>query len=217
MRAAVTPAMDMSPRPGGTSPLSMDAVTTPPGEGLEDAVERDREGEQIAAVNAAVVELVREVAEQPRPVLALGSRWYRYFHSSLDELDGAPARSGRSGLLPCPLPAGRRTPLRQSTSRLDGDRPAAPPARRRGQPPGLPGGVDRWRRTCLTDTGWRSARPRRQLAPSCDAPRRGPTRRAASSAHARDGPDGCPRRRHPDASRRNREALCMRCVGWGSC
>lgn len=59
-----------------------------PGEGLEDAVERDREGQQIAAIDAAVLELACEVAEQPRPVLASGSRRGGYLHASLDDLDG---------------------------------------------------------------------------------------------------------------------------------
>src|SRR4051812_29395455 len=122
MWAAVTPPPDMSPRPVGTSPLPLGGGTAAPVEGLDDAVERDREGEQIAAVDAAVVELACEVAEQPRPVLAPGSHRHRYLDSSLNDLNSGPAGGGRPGLLPGPLPAGRRTPLRKSTRRLDGDR-----------------------------------------------------------------------------------------------
>ena len=91
IRAVVTPALDVSPQAGATSPLPMGGVTTAPGEGIKDAVERDREGEQVAAVDAAVVELAREVTEQPRPVLASGSRRDRYLDMSLDDLDGRPA------------------------------------------------------------------------------------------------------------------------------
>src|SRR4051812_2995365 len=107
-----------------------------PREGIEDAVERTGEGQQIAVVDAAVVELSCEGAEQPRPVLAPGSRRYRYLHLSLDDLDGGPTRGGYPGLLPRPLPASRRAPFGKSTRRLDGDRPVAPPARRHRQPPG---------------------------------------------------------------------------------
>jgi hypothetical protein len=63
MRTPVTPALDLSPPAGGTSPLPMGVVTTPTGEGLENAVESDGEGVQIAAVDAAVVELACEVAK----------------------------------------------------------------------------------------------------------------------------------------------------------
>ena len=66
----------------------MGDVTTAPGEGLQDVVERDREGEQIAAVDAAVVELACEVAEQPRPVLAPGSHRDRHLHAPLNDLHG---------------------------------------------------------------------------------------------------------------------------------
>jgi hypothetical protein len=72
-----------------------------------DGVERDGEGGQVAVVDPAVVELAGEVAEQPRPVLAPGSRRDLDFYAPLDDLDSGPARRGRPGLFPGPLPAGR--------------------------------------------------------------------------------------------------------------
>lgn len=68
-------------------------------ERLVDGVEHDREGKQVAVIDAAVVELTGEVAEQPRPVLAPGSRRNLDLHASLDDLNSGPARRGRTRLL----------------------------------------------------------------------------------------------------------------------
>lgn len=65
----------------------MGGGTAAPGERIEDVVERDGEGEEIAAVDAAVVELACEVTEQPWPVLTSWDRRYGHLDTSFDDLD----------------------------------------------------------------------------------------------------------------------------------
>jgi hypothetical protein len=180
---------------------------------LEYGVERDGQGQQVAVVDSAVVELASEVAEQPWPILAPGYDRCGNVHPSLDDPDSSEAGGDRSGLFPGPLPAGRRTPLRESTRRLEGDRPTAPPARRRGQPLGLHFGLDRRRRTCARVTGRGSARVRWRLGPRSAYQRLRPSRCIAAPAHTGDGPDKCPGRRHPDASRRNGQSWMHQVCG----
>jgi hypothetical protein len=54
---------------------------------LEHGVEGDGQGQQVAVVDAAVVELASEVAEQPRPILASGEDRCGHSYASLDDLD----------------------------------------------------------------------------------------------------------------------------------
>ena len=98
----VTP-VDGAVAPCGLAPAGADSAT----EHLVDGVERDREGEQVAVVDAAVLELPGEVAEQAGPVLAFGRDRRGDLHASLDDPDRGQAGRGRPGLLPGSLPAGR--------------------------------------------------------------------------------------------------------------
>lgn len=52
-----------------------------------DGVERDREGEQVTVVDAAVLELPGEGSEQAGPVLALGRDRRGDLHAPLDDPD----------------------------------------------------------------------------------------------------------------------------------
>jgi hypothetical protein len=70
---------------------------------LEHGVEGDGQGQQVAVVDSAVVELASEVAEQPWPILAPGYDRCGNVHPSLDDPDSSEAGGDRSGLFPGPL------------------------------------------------------------------------------------------------------------------
>src|SRR3954454_6399298 len=108
--------------PGWVGPARRPSAT----EHLVDDIEGAGQGEQVAVVDPAVLDLPGEVTEQAGPVLALGRDRRGDLHAPLDDLDSGPARRGRPGLLPWSLPTGRRTPFRESSRRLQGDRSAAP-------------------------------------------------------------------------------------------
>ncbi len=95
--------------------------------------------EQVAVVDSSEVELVSQILQRLGPVLASQRLPRRYLDAALHDLHGGPARGRGPGLLPCPMPARGRTPLRDRTSPARGDRSAAPsavggggPSRRRG-------------------------------------------------------------------------------------
>src|SRR3954468_25110919 len=117
-------------------------TTASPTEGVEDGGERGGEGQQVAVVDAAVVELACEVAEQSRPVLAPCGGRLGDLHPPFDNPDRRQPGGRSPGLLPGSLPAGGGTPFRGSTCGPDADRPSAPPTARRGVPPGLRRGLD---------------------------------------------------------------------------
>src|SRR5688572_3832743 len=90
-----------------------------PTEGVQDGGERGGEGQQVAVIDAAVIELAREVAEQSRPVPAPGGGRLGNFHPPFDNPDRRQPGGRSPGLLPGSLPAGARTPFRESTRGLD--------------------------------------------------------------------------------------------------
>src|SRR3954468_2592156 len=154
----------------GLAPAGADSAT----ERLVDGIEPNREGQQVAVVNPAVVELAYELAEQSRPVLAPCGGRLCGFHPPFDDPDRRQAGGRRPGLLPGSLPAGRRAPFRASSRRLHGDGAAAPAARRLGRPPDLHGGLCR-PRTCIRFSGRGSAPLPWWLGLRCPASRTGST------------------------------------------
>src|SRR3569833_3497338 len=81
-------------------------------------------------VDAAVVELVCKLAEQPGPVPSGGIHGYTDRHQSLNDVDRGSVRGGSSLLFPSPMPAGGRTPLRDRSPTAQRDQAGAPSASR---------------------------------------------------------------------------------------
>ncbi len=107
---------------------------------LQHRLERPGEAREVAVVDAAVVELIGEFAQQPRPVSPSRFQGDADLHPSLDDLDRGPARGGRLGLFPRAVATGGRAPLGNRSSASRSDQPAAPNHRRSRRP------VDRGRR-----------------------------------------------------------------------
>jgi hypothetical protein len=102
---------------------------------LQYGLQGPRQGGQVAVVHPPVVQLAGELAEQPRPGAAGGHKRHLHFDAPLDELHRGQTGGSRPGLLPRPVPAGSRAPLRDRppASRRDGS--TAPPAECRSVPP----------------------------------------------------------------------------------
>jgi hypothetical protein len=105
-----------------------------PSVGLQHGLQCPGKAREVAVVDATVVQLACELAEQRRPVPPGGFEGDTDLDPSLDDLDRGPPRRRRPCLFPRAMPAGRRTPLgdRSPTSRRD--RPAAPATGRGGRP-----------------------------------------------------------------------------------
>jgi hypothetical protein len=107
-------------------------------EGGKCFLERAGEAWQVPVVDDAAVELEAQLFEEADPVVVLRCRKNRFHwrgdHDPLDDLEGGATRGSRAGLLPGPVPTGRRAPLRDRTPRPKGDRPAAPPTCHRCSP-----------------------------------------------------------------------------------
>jgi hypothetical protein len=101
---------------------------------VQHRLQRPGEAGEVAVVDAAVIELIGEFAQQPRPVSPSRFQGDADVHPSLDDLDRAPARGGRPGLFPRAVAAGGRTPLGDRSSASGNDRPAAPSTGGRGGP-----------------------------------------------------------------------------------
>ncbi len=112
-------------------PLIVDRSTADMGAAAvrgKDGADGVREVQEVAVVDAAVVDLASERTEQRYPVVAPGRDGDRDLDASLDHLHGGPARGGGSGLLPGAVPAGGRAPLRDRAAAAWGDGAAAPGA-----------------------------------------------------------------------------------------
>src|SRR5687768_5282372 len=79
---------------------------------LQYGLQGPRQSRQVAVVDPSVVQLAGELAEQPRPVAAGGRERHLDLNASLDELNCGQTGGSRPGLLPRPVPAGGRAPLR---------------------------------------------------------------------------------------------------------
>src|SRR4051794_7669278 len=94
----------------------------------------------MPVVHRALLQLSGELPENIHPGQLPGPRnWCRWpgrdGDHPFDDLDSAASGRCRAGLLPRPVPAGRRAPLRDRSPRPRGDRLVAPPARRGCGPP----------------------------------------------------------------------------------
>ena len=105
-----------------------------PAVGIENGAQGRRKSSEVAVVDAAVLQLVRELVKQPGPVPARGRGWDATLDQSLDHLHCGPAGGRGPCLLPGPMPAGGQALLgdRPAASRSDG--PTAPAAGRRRSP-----------------------------------------------------------------------------------
>jgi hypothetical protein len=108
------------------------APARPPPVRPQDRVQCPAEGGQVPVVDAPVIQLTGELAEQPRPVSTGRLEGYTDLDPPLDHLHCRPAGVRRAALLPGPVPAGGRAPLRDRAAAARGDRSAAPSAGRRG-------------------------------------------------------------------------------------
>jgi hypothetical protein len=156
-------------------------------------------------IDAPVVELTGQFAEQPGPVAAGGHQRNLDLDAPLDDLDRGHARGRGPALLPGAVPTGRRAPLRNRPPVCRGDRPTAPSAgRRRGPPFGtVPVRCPRAR------AGLRG-RPLGLLTPLPLS--LSPSRfvfGAAAGSHVVKAPNQSPETRHHELS----DPRCMRCVG----
>jgi hypothetical protein len=97
-------------------------------------LQRPGEAGEVAVVDAAVIELIGEFAQQPRPVSPSRFQGDADVHPSLDDRYRGPARGGRPGLFPRAVATGGRAPLGDRSSASRSDQPAAPPAGDRGGP-----------------------------------------------------------------------------------
>jgi hypothetical protein len=99
---------------------------------LQYRLQRPGEDGEVAVVDAAVVQLAGELAEQQRPVSPGEFEGNAYLDPSLDHLDGGSAGGRSSRLFPGPMPAGGRAPLRDWSPASGRERPTAPTASRCG-------------------------------------------------------------------------------------
>ena len=114
----------------------------PPPVGLQDRVQCPAEGGQVPVVDAAVIQLTGELAEQPRPVPAGRLEGDADFDPPLNHLHRRTAGGRCAALFPGSMPAGGRAPLRDRAPAARRDRSTAPSADRRGGAPFRP--VRRW-------------------------------------------------------------------------
>jgi hypothetical protein len=105
-----------------------------PSMGLQHGLQCAGEAREVAVVDATVVELTRELAEQRRPIPPGGFERDTELDPSFDHIHGGPARGRSSRLLPGPVPTSRRTPLGNRSPTSWRDRPTAP-ATGRGRRP----------------------------------------------------------------------------------
>ncbi len=105
-----------------------------PSVGLQHGLQCPGEAGEVAVVDATVVHLARELAEQRRPVPPGGFEGDADLDPSLYHLHGGPARARSSRLLPGSMPAGGRAPLGDRAPASRRDRPAAPATGRGGRP-----------------------------------------------------------------------------------
>lgn len=122
------------PLSGRSEEVRCAAPARPPPVGPQDRVQCPAEGGQVPVVDTAVIQLTGELAEQPRPVSTGRLERYTDLDPPLDHLHRRPAGFRRAALLPGPVPAGGRAPLRDRAAPARGDRSAAPSASRRGGP-----------------------------------------------------------------------------------
>jgi hypothetical protein len=173
--------------------------------GAQDGVQRDRQTGEVAVVDAPVIELTDELAEQPRPVAAGGcdGRWH--LHAPLDEPHSRASGGGGTGLFPGSVPAGGRTPLRDRSTASRGDRPTTPGAGRRRSPSSS---------TINSGAGRRRASPfdlrmLSLLAPLLlPLPPSSPVGGAAALSHALDCADEAPVTRHHELRNPTVQEVC---------
>ncbi|RZU30542.1 hypothetical protein BKA19_0160 [Blastococcus saxobsidens] len=108
------------------------APARPPPVRPQHRVQCPAEGGHVPVVDAAVIQLTGELAEQPRPVPAGRLEGYTNLDPPLDHLHCRPTGVRGAALLPGSMPAGGRAPLRDGAAAARGDRSAAPSADRRG-------------------------------------------------------------------------------------
>ncbi len=185
---------------GGAGP------TRPPPVGLQYGLQCSTEAGQVAVIDAGVVQLLGQFAEQRGPVPPGRLERDPDLDAPLDHLHRRSAGGHSSALFPGSVPAGGRAPLRNRATAARCDRPTAPSAGRRcgapfspvrrGAGPVRAPGLGRCRGDVLTPL---------LLA----LPPTSPVPRGSTGSHARQV---C-RRPSSNSSPRVSGAECMRCDG----